>query len=268
MNYKIVSVKNVTRLSNAGDALIDRGLGMPGMGLIWGHTGYGKSTAATWFVNRVHGVYVRAMATWTPSAMLGAILRELEASPKGSCAQMAEVIVEKLAQSGRPLFIDEADYLVDNKRMTETLRDLHDLSTVPVILIGMAGIQRSLQHRQQLFGRIAQWVEFQPADLDDTRILADALCEVEVADDLLEQLYRAASVFKAPGAKVTGASVRLVVVGLARIEHYARTRGLESINSSQWRGGNEFFLGHAPRAQQARPGRTERTMRPGLKEAV
>ena len=63
MKYAIAPVKNVVRLSQAGDALNNRALGMPGMGLIWGPTGYGKTTAATWFINRCDGVYVRAMAT-------------------------------------------------------------------------------------------------------------------------------------------------------------------------------------------------------------
>lgn len=236
MRYRIVPVKNVTRLTEAGDALINRGYGMPGMGLIFGATGYGKTTAATWFVNHCHGVYVRAMATTTPSSLLGTICKELDMAPMRSCAPMTEAIVEKLAQTGRPLFVDEADYLADSKRMTETLRDLHDMATVPVILIGMAGIQRKLAHRQQLSGRLAQWVEFAPCDMEDARMLASQLCEVSVADDLLAKLHRKAS-----------GSVRLLVVGLGRIEHYARARGLDSIAATDWRGGDDFFLGSAPK---------------------
>lgn len=232
MRHRIVPVKNVARLSEASEALIQRGLGMPGMGLIWGHTGFGKTTAATWLINRVNGVYVRPIATTTPSTFLGSILRELDQEAKGSCAQMVERIVEALATSMRPLFIDEADYLADSKKLTETLRDIHDLSTVPVVLIGMAGIQRKLAQRQQLSGRIAQWVEFGPADLEDARWLADGLAEVAVQDDLLERLHRAA-----------GGEVRRITVGLGRIEQQAKVRSLESIGAADWTLGDEgFFL--------------------------
>ncbi|WP_435100790.1 AAA family ATPase [Arhodomonas sp. AD133] len=235
MRHRIVPVKNVARLSEASDALIQRGLGMPGMGLIWGHTGYGKTTAATWLINRVNGVYVRPIATTTPSTFLGSILRELDQEPKGSCAQMVERIVERLATSMRPLFVDEADYVADSKKLTETLRDIHDLSTVPVVLIGMAGIQRKLAQRQQLAGRIAQWVEFTAADLEDARALADGLCEVGVADDLLERLHRA-----------SGGEIRRITVGLGRIEQHAKARSLDVIGAADWTLGDEgFFL---PRA--------------------
>lgn len=250
MKYKICPIKNVARLAEAGDALINRGPGMPGMGLIYGPTGYGKTTATTWFINQCNGVYVRAMATWSPSAMLSTVLRELDVEPHGNNARMAETVIDKLAAQGRPLFLDEADHILDSKRMVETLRDLHDLATVPVVLIGMDGIQRKIQARQQLTGRILEWVQFQGADQKDARVLADGLCEVPVADDLLEQLHAAASA-KRRGEIVGGASARLLVVGLARIEYYARSRGHQKMNAGNWPRGKEFFLGEAPTQMHA-----------------
>ena len=233
MRYAMVPVKNVSRLEEAGEALIRRGMGMPGMGVIWGETGAGKTTAVTWFANRCNAVYVRAMATWSPASMLNAILRELDQTPKNpSCARMTEQIVEALAVSNRPLFIDEADYVVNNKRMTETLRDLHDMASVPVVLVGMDGIQKRIVHAQQVAGRIAQWVKFLPCDMEDAGKLAKALCEVSVASDLLGSLHDAAK-----------GQIRLMVVGLSRIEQRARVKGLEVISLSDWKRGESFFLG-------------------------
>ncbi len=242
MRYRMIDVKNVSRLSEAGHALLNRAQGMPGLGLVWGETGYGKTTAVTWFVNQCHGIYVRALATWSPAAMLGSILKELDLAPRHmNCARMVEQIITELAVSGRPLFVDEADYVVDNKRMTETLRDLHDMASVPVILVGMAGIQRKISLRQQFSGRIAQWVEFKPCDLADARALANGLCDVEVADDLLARLQHSAA-----------GSARLLVVGLARIEQSAKARGLTRITAQDWKRGEDFFLGNAPGADRKR----------------
>ena len=70
MKYKILPTKNISRMRTAGDALLNRSPGMPGMGLIWAPTGYCKTTAATWFINQVNGVYVRALRLWSPKAML------------------------------------------------------------------------------------------------------------------------------------------------------------------------------------------------------
>lgn len=234
MKPKIVLVNNVARLAEAGEALIRRAPGMPGMGLVHGETGYGKTTAITWYGNRCNAVYVRAWATWTPAAMLGAILRELGRDPKGSCAQMMGEIIEALALSNRPLFVDEADYLVDSKRMSESLRDIHDMATVPVVLIGMGGIDQRLAHRKQLTGRVMQDVRFAPLGEGDAAKLAAELADVKIHADLLAALNRQAA-----------GSVRLLVVGLARIEQYAKSRGIKSIGAGDW-GRRKFFTGEAP----------------------
>ena len=232
MRQKIVPIKNVGRLSEAADALLTRASGLPGMGLVRGDTGAGKTTAVCWLVNRVNGVYVRATAVWSPATALRAILREIDLDARGSNSDLVECIVEELAKRQRPLFVDEADYLVGRRMLIDTMRDIHDLSTVPVILIGMDGIQRSVATNRILAGRIAQEVQFAPCDAEDARMLADQLCEVAVADDLLGRLH----------AKATG-SVRLIVVGLARIEAFARTRALENVDSAAWGRADNFFLG-------------------------
>lgn len=239
MKSRIVLTKNVARLSDAGEALLRRAPGMPGMGLIHGETGYGKTTAITWHANRANAVYVRAMATWTPASMLQAILRELGRAPRGSCAAMMEDSIEALAISGRPLYIDEADYLVDTKRMTESLRDIHDMATTPVILVGMGGIDQRLSHRKQLTGRVMQDVRFEPLDMDDAGLLASELSDIELAPDLVEHLHREAC-----------GSTRLVCVGLARIEQVARGRGLGKIGLGDW-GKRPLFTGEAPNAPAA-----------------
>jgi len=239
MKAKIIPVKNVAAMKVAGDALIHRAVGMPGMGLIWGPTGYGKTTAVTWFVNQCHGVYVRAVRLWTPKTMLGAIARELDIDcRKMNNAEMLEAIIQRLAETGRPLFVDEADYVVDSKRLTDTLRDIHDLSVCPVILVGMHGIEKRIRGNEQFTGRIAQWVVFRGCDLDDARRLADGLCEVGVGDDLLADLHAQASP-KSGG----GAEIRRLVVGLSHIEGYAKRRGLSRIDLGDWPEGRDYFLG-------------------------
>jgi DNA transposition AAA+ family ATPase len=231
MRSKIVPVTNVTRLAEAGDALLNRAPGMPGMGLCWGDSGLGKTTATAWLATRQHGVFVRAMATSTPTSLLETICRELNIASRARVAQTVEAIVGRLAETNRPLFVDEADYVVQQQRLVDTLRDLHDLSRVPVILIGMKGIDRRISLSPQLSGRMAQWVEFKPASLQDARVLATQLCEIEVADDLVRDLH----------AKASG-SVRNIVVGLGRIEQTARNRGAKVIDLREW-GRDEYFLG-------------------------
>lgn len=242
MKYKVMPVKNVARLSEAGNALINRAMGMPGIGLVSGNTGLGKTTAASWLINQCHGVYVRAMSLWSPKTMLSAICKELDIDPVGkNNTQLVDAIIIRLAETGRPLFVDEADYVVDKKRLTDTLRDIHDLSSVPVIIIGMGDIEKKIRNNPQFTGRIAQWVKFEGLDMEDAQMLATGLCEVSVASDLLSKLYQSAS----PKTENTGAEIRRLVVGLGRIEQYARARGLSEISLAEWPNKQDFFIGNA-----------------------
>lgn len=248
MKHQIIPISNVARLREAGRLLLDRAPNMPGMGLIYGTTGVGKSTAVTWYMNQCNGVYVRAMANWTPGAMLKAILRELAISGKEtSCSDMTETIVEYLARHNRPLFIDEVDFLVSRRRMLDTLRDLHDLASVPVVLIGMGGIHNKVaKESPQLAGRLMQWVEFEPATLADTVLLADGLCEVKIFEDLVALLH-----------EKTGGLVRNIIVGLAQIEAHARRKGLAIVRARDWPEDKPLFISAPPSAtkpEARRPG--------------
>lgn len=235
MKHQIAPVKNVTRLGVAFSALKRRDLGIPGIGLVHGFTGAGKTTAVTQLVVRENGVFVRANAVWTPNAMLGAITNELDGVPTGQNSKMIGYITERLALSGRALFVDEADYLLHNLKMLEALRDLHDTAGVPVVLIGMDGIQKKITHREQFARRISEWVEFKPLDAVDAQVLASSICEIAVADDLVAKLHAAA-----------GGSMGLMTVGLSRIEQYAKSKDWEAIDAAAWKD-RQFFMGKAPR---------------------
>lgn len=238
MKQKIVPVKNIARLREAGDALIQRMPGLPGMGLIWGPTGYGKTTGTTWMVNQCHGVYVRALALWSPQMMLRAIARELDVDTRGvSNGVIVELIIRRLAETGRPLFIDEADYVVEKKGLTNTLRDIHDLSAAPIVLVGMHGIEKRIRHNEQFTGRIAQWVEFAGLDMEDASLMARVLPDIEIKPDLVQALHDKASAHNA------GAEIRRLVIGLNQIEGYAKSTGRQSIALADWPKGRDFFVG-------------------------
>ncbi len=216
-------VKNVQMLADCGEQLMNRAPGTPGIGVIWGRTGYGKTTAATWFANETDAIYVRALATWTPFTMLSQIMRELDGAPLRTCAEMAMAIGDTLSALGKPLFIDEADYLLTRLRLVETVRDLHDLSRVPIIMIGMHEFRQRLVHREQLAGRVGQWVCFRPASLEDVRLLAKASCKVTVEEDLLDAVR-----------VQSGGEIRVAVSALHKIELLARRLGIKSIGLEHW----------------------------------
>jgi DNA transposition AAA+ family ATPase len=236
MRNKLALTKNVAALQVAFEALVSRDAGVPGMGLVHGYTGAGKTTAVTRLVTRTRGVYVRANSGWTPAAMLARIMFELGAEPLHRRAAMLDFIAASMAQQQRPLFVDECDYLLKNPAMLDGLRDVHDLSGVPVVLVGMQGIERRLVHKPQLARRISQWVEFLPSDLEDARTLADTVCEVQLDDDLVARIH----------AEAKG-SIGLMAVGLSRVEALAKANGWHAMTDAHW-GRRKLFLGTPDKA--------------------
>lgn len=226
MKSRIVKVKNIFKLSEASQALLTRAPGTPGIGVIDGPAGYGKTKATTWLSMQVPCIHVRALALWTPSAMLCDMLAELRLPDGGSCAQMIRRLVNGLTP-GHTIFIDEADYIARSTRLVETLRDLHDIALCPVILIGEEELLTKLAHLRRFTSRVAQHVTFEALDLDDTRVLARELCEVEIKPDLVERIH-----------VTTGGNIRNIVVSLQNAEQRARARGKSAIGIED--------IGHKP----------------------
>lgn len=223
MRTKMAITKNMRRFMQSVDELQTRPQGTEGMGLLWGEPGEGKSTALAYMVNLTGGVFVRALSSWTVTTMLGELAKELGGHRMLRRADMVAFICEALAKNPRPIYVDEADHLFVQMSMLESLRDIYDLSGCPVILCGMEEIGRRIQAHARFARRVTQWIEFEGIDLQDTKILAETLCEVDLADDLLRHLHKEAR-----------GNIGRMVVGLTKIERMAKASGLDEVNIDQW----------------------------------
>lgn len=237
MQNKVVPITNVQRLTEACDTLLTRAAGTPGMALCDSRAGLGKTTAIGWLATRKHAVCVRALSTSTATSMMDGIAFELGIEPGKTLANKVHDIVGELVRTQRPLFIDEADYIIGRDgretKLQGAIRDLHDLSDVPVVLVGMAGIATRIKRFEQLQGRIAHRIEFQPATPQDALLLAKHMVDkCEVAPDLVEDVRRRAD-----------GSVRFIVNGLAKIEQFARKHNKDRVELADWPRGEPFFLG-------------------------
>jgi DNA transposition AAA+ family ATPase len=241
MKTAIAPIKNIARLAELGTSLQSRASMLPGIAVAYGESGIGKSTGLTWLsTTKLNACYVRALQLWSPSTMLQAIAEELAVRPAHTLTATIKRIVAELARTQRPLIVDEADYVVDQTRLLNTLRDLHDLSTMPLILVGMADFVRKLRTRgeqRQFAGRVALEMEFMPLDFPDVAVLAQALAEVEIAEDLLKLLHE-----KSQGI------TRLACVGIGRIETFAKTTGLSRVGAAQWANRSLNLYGQDKRA--------------------
>lgn len=244
-----VALKNVASFMAMATRLIERDPHLPGIGVCHGPSGFGKTYASIFTQNRTRALRVEVGDSWTRRTLLTAVLREIGSSvaKRGTVAELAEQAIIALGDDpARPLIIDEADKLVD-KGMIEIVRELHEHSGAPVILIGEEKLPSKLLQVERLHNRVLDWLPAQPCDLDDTRELAHAFApKIALADDLLEAI-RAQS----------GGRARRIVVNLARVAEAARNKASASFTLGDW-GGQAFYTGEPPAMRHVEPFKRQR----------
>lgn len=165
MNKTFIRTNNYNRMTAAVEALENRDPSLPGLGLVYGRWGYGKSEAVEYFYGESDIFYIVIKRLWRPRRMLEEICDVLNlGAPEYRLDRLADQVAAGLKRWGKPMFIDEADYLFKNGIMLDVVRDLHDSTRVPIILIGMESMCDKLRKYGQFFSRIlpAAIVEFQP----------------------------------------------------------------------------------------------------------
>jgi DNA transposition AAA+ family ATPase len=202
--------------------------------VLYGFSGYGKTTAASKLVNMFDAIHVEAKSFWTRKTVLEEILHGMGLKPEATISKMFLQVCRELSDTGKPLIIDEMDHLVD-KGAVEIIRDIHDKTDAPILLIGEERLPSKLAKWERVHGRIMVWAAAPPANIDDARELAGHYAAgIEVRDDLLHLI-----VDKAHG------SVRRICVNLDRAKGEAIARGISSIGISEW-GKGDIYTGEAP----------------------
>lgn len=231
---KIAPLTNVGLIASAIEKSLARPKNLPGLVVMYGASGLGKTVGATFAANVYRAYYIECRDTWTKKAFLTAVLREMTVMPSRTTSEMVDQIADQLSRSGRPLIIDDAQYLLD-KAAANVLTDIYNSSRATIILIGEERIPASLAKLERLHNRVLEWVPAQPASKDDIRTLTQqSYPELRFDDDLLESLR----------LTVRGC-LRRVVVNLHRVFSEAQTQGWSSVSLSQW-GQRGWFTGEPP----------------------
>lgn len=199
MRRTFVKIDNVNRFLAAFTALENRGAEECCFMVIDGLPGLAKTSVTEWWAAENDAVFLRAKAGWDKNWMMADILTALGTVPSHSYKSKFDQILITLSQrqqeaalAGRSfaVVIDEIDHICRRGDMLDRLRDLTDhLQSVPVILVGMDKVRPNLLRFPQIASRVAQYVQFTPASLEDTRALVEGLCEVPVSDDLISYLH-------------------------------------------------------------------------------
>ncbi len=158
MNKIFVKTQNVKNFIGLVENLISKPKNIPKMGLVYGEPGLGKSQTSLWLSCKYDGIYLRASNLMTGRWLLEEMVKELDEIPRFLTSDNFNIVVKKLKQNPQVIFIDEIDYLMNNYKTIETLRDIHDETGCPIIFIGMGLAHRKLERYKHLYDRFSEIV--------------------------------------------------------------------------------------------------------------
>ncbi len=219
----VKSISNVVAFSGAIERLLNRGDGVPGMALIYGDPGYGKTKTALWWAAQNNAAFVRAIKLMTGRWLLEAIVAELGAAPHWRTSDLFRQAQDLLLENRKTVIVDEVDYLTRDARVIETLRDLHDTTGAPIVFIGMDRADLKLRNYSHLYSRFSEKVKFNPLSFDDIRNVARELCDAEIDDSGIGWI-----------AERAAGSFRRVIIHLYLAEKLARINRLKTITRAEF----------------------------------
>lgn len=232
---RISRIANVRLLSEAIEVAMERPAGLPGVVVMYGDSGLGKSAAAAYCAKLHRAYYVECRDSWTRKAFLLAVLHDMGIIPARTLSEMIDQIAEELTRSGRPLIVDDVQYLLD-KSVANVLTDIYNASQGVVILIGEERVPVSMAKLERLHNRVIRWVGAEKAILKDLEMIAaesypDVIFDVE----LLEKIQ-----------DVTKGCLRRAAVNLYHAAAAAREAGQSTMGLAQW-GSRQWFTGSSSR---------------------
>ena len=218
MNKIFVKTQNVKNFIGLVENLINKPKNIPKMGLVYGEPGLGKSQTALWLACKYDGIYLRASNLMTGRWLLEEMVKELDEIPRFLTLDNFNIVVKKLKQNPQLIFIDEIDYLMNNYKTIETLRDIYDETGYPIVFIGMGLAYRKLERYKHLYDRFSEILKFETFGVNDLSQIINQLSEISFTSDSIEYIHTKYNRF------------RQIVQLINQMETFAKDNNLTEIN--------------------------------------
>lgn len=230
-------LRNVLLARAVMETLTTRDPELPGMAVLYGPSGYGKTKAVSSVAIHHRAYYVECRSYFSKKSLLLAILDEMAIKPGRTVHEMVTQISEQLVHSRRPLMIDEMDHIVE-RNLVELVRDIYEASRASILMVGEENFPRKLRRWERFDNRILVWQPAEPSDLEDARKCAKLYApDVVIADDLLARIVQE-----------TRGVTRRICVNIANVRREAKKAGLppqRPIDLKAW-GSRALYTGEAP----------------------
>lgn len=224
MKHNFIKTQNVKNFIGLVENLINKPNNIPKMGLVYGEPGLGKSQTALWLACKSDGIYLRASNLMTGRWLLEEMVKELDEIPRFLTSDNFNIVVKKLKQNPQIIFIDEIDYLMNNYKTVETLRDIHDKTECPIVFVGMSLVHKKLERYKHLYDRFSEIVKFESFGVADLKQIFDGLSEIPFTTESIEYIHPKYNRF------------RQIVQLINQLEIYAKDNGITEYTLETIRG--------------------------------
>jgi DNA transposition AAA+ family ATPase len=150
------------------------------IGVVYGHAGYGKSTAIQHFCAlNSRAVYTLYMEGYSLPMMVRDIVNQLQGTPARGLDNNINLIRESCLVYRKLLVVDEADRLpIKNLEM---LRNINEKCSLPVLLVGEHSLSSKMTSLPRLESRIrSKPLVFQPLSLQDISNFYQQACSIDI----------------------------------------------------------------------------------------
>lgn len=218
MKKAFVKTKNVKNFVSLMENLKKCPANIPKMALVYGGHGLGKSQTILWWATNNDAVYVRANQGMTSRWLLSEMAEELGEVPFWHTQETFNLIEKNLKSNPKIIIVDEIDYLISNQNTIETLRDLHDRTGCPIVLVGMGMADKKIARYKHLEDRIFEKLKFEHFNQQDISEIISQLSDIKFSEGAIESLSIQTNQF------------RQIIKLINKIEKLAKTNNIKEID--------------------------------------
>lgn len=196
MKNAFVKTKNVKNFVSLMDSLQKLPPNIPKLALVYGEHGLGKTHSIIWWATRNDAVYVRANNEMTQAALMRAIVDELGERPLFMMQDNYNIILKHLKQYPKILIVDEVDYLIGNRNVIESLRDIQDNTGTPIVLVGMGAVDKKIARFKHFEDRLYKKLKFEHFNQTDIAEILEKLTDLKFSEGAIEYLATRTNQFR------------------------------------------------------------------------
>ena len=219
----VAAIATLDMVAATLERLNNRRLGVPGIGVLYGPSGWGKTFSTNTLANESRAYYVQMLSAWHSKDLLEKILAEMGvAHGKATVSKLLDMVTQQLSASRRTLILDEFDHATKSDKLVELTRDIYEGSQGSLLLVGEELMPRKLEKWERFHSRVSTWAPAQRVSLEDATKLAPIYSPgIAVDDEVLDRLV-----------VMSKGSVRRVVNCLTAIHEHCQLLALDGVDMS------------------------------------